>query len=184
MEDKNKQVGSIITSTGMKFNYDKNKDNYFTNEPMPASGVVWVANDNNFPVPPTTLSPVSRRIQPGQSANPLFSHKNQDSGSFFSLMDPKILKKISDIMQQDTVYIRANTISENESPPAGDVPLKVQIHQYPHDWDNSVLIFMSKSYSVESIMKANSISELICVIITMSGRNIVFNEKDYHPNGE
>lgn len=188
MKSKDKQVGSIITSTGMKFDYNENEDTYFSNDSLTGLSETWISNDQPHPMPPVTAAPVSRRIQAGQSpsqySNPLFSSSTQDSGNFFSLLDPKTLKKISKIMEQDTVYIRANTIGENETPPANGSSLKVQIHQYPHDWDNSVLVFLSKSYSVESMMKANSIAELICVIITMSGRDIVFNDKDYNPNGE
>lgn len=193
MEDKDKQVGSIITSTGMKFEYNESQDSYISSDPLTGSAVTWIHNDPSHPMPSITSTPVSRRInvqapplQPGQFGFPvnLSSSNNQDSGNFFSLLDPDTLKQMSSIMEQDTVYIRTNTIASNEAPPVNGSSLKVQIHKYPHDWDNSVLIFMSKSYSVDSMMKANSIAELICVIITMSGRDIIFNDKEYNPNGE
>lgn len=185
MKDKDKSVGSIITSTGT-FEYDDSQDSWFSdNSQFTSTGIVWISPSHNLSVPPSSiLTPTARRIQPGQTSYDPFSVKKENMGKLFSLLDPKTLKQMSSIMEQDTVYIRANTIRENESPPADGSFLKVQIHQYPHDWDNSVLVYMSKSYSAESLMQANGIAELLCVIITMSGRDIVFNNKDYIPNGE
>ncbi len=182
MKEKNKQAGSIVTSTGMKFKYDEIQDSFVLANDSNFNGTVVTCSSPSHPMPPVITAPVSRRIQPGQTSYEPFSAKKNDLGNLFSLLDPKTLKKMSSIMEQDTVYIRANTIEMNETPPIDESFLKVQINQYPHDWDNSVLVYMSKSYSVESLMQANGIAELLCIIITMSGRDIVFNNKNYNPN--
>jgi hypothetical protein len=104
------------------------------------------------------------------------------TGDFCDFASQEIVKQLDKIMECDTVYLRSNTPKGDEPMPKGS--LKVQIHEYPNDWDNSLTIYESNGETIDDLRHINGLVALLAMMITMGGRDVVLNEKDYTPGND
>ena len=98
---------------------------------------------------------------------------------FFDFSRKENINKLNDIIQNDIIYIRYTT--ENQDPILQE-NFKVQISQHPHDWDKSILVYKIDSHHCDSVKNTSSIANILAMIITMSGRDVILNQLKYNPN--
>jgi hypothetical protein len=172
--------GDIITANGT-FTWNDSMQGWYGDP----SQIPWRTTG---PFSPQPLSPNQPGIQSPQQ-NPMdFSDLLQNAqpigatGEFCDFFEKETIKQLDKIMENDRVYVRSNAPKASEPMPKNS--LKVQIHEHPHDWDNSLIIYETNGSSIDDLRHINGLVALLAMMITMSGRDAVLNDKEYMPGDD
>lgn len=115
--------------------------------------------------------------QPSLYQVPASFGETREKMSRDNLLSLDILNKLSDVMENDTVYIKCPDINSLTISPIGTF-FTIQVHNCSNDWENSITVY-DFPFNLSSIDIHRNIIKLLATFITLSGRDVVVNNEKF-----